>query len=54
MSNTFKPLALEDFGLSKEELQTVVDGSQKFLPPAVGDDEDKTFAVDAEENPPTS
>lgn len=42
---TFKPLALEDFNLSKEDLKTIVDGAQKFLPP----DE-----VDTEPEPQTS
>ncbi len=30
---TFKPLALEDFNLSKEDLKTIVEGAQKFLTP---------------------
>ena len=33
----FKPLSVEDFKLSTDELKTVVEGAQKFLPP-VGDD----------------
>lgn len=49
MSQNFKPLALEDFGLSKDELQTIVEGSQKFLRP---DDEKDT--VDTRPPGPTS
>lgn len=40
-----KTLALEDFNLSKDELKTIVEGAQKFMPP----DE-----VDTEPEPETS
>ena len=33
MKPKFKPLTLEDFGLSKDELKNVVTGSQRFLAP---------------------
>ena len=29
----FKPLTLEDFSLSKDDIKTLVEGAQKFLPP---------------------
>jgi hypothetical protein len=38
MNATFKSLKIEDFGLSKDELETVVTGSQQFLPPVDEDD----------------
>ncbi|NOS67902.1 MAG: hypothetical protein HOO67_06115 [Candidatus Peribacteraceae bacterium] len=49
MSKEFKPLALEDFGLSEDDLKTIVEGSQKFLAPT-SDDE----TVDTDSEPPTS
>lgn len=33
MKTTFKPLTVEDFGLTPEEKDTIVKGAQKFLPP---------------------
>lgn len=35
MSANFKPLSLEDFKLSPKELETIVEGAQKFLPPEI-------------------
>lgn len=32
-AQSFKPLTLEDFNLSKEELSEIVEGAQRFLPP---------------------
>jgi len=29
---TFKPLTVEDFNLSPEDMKTIVEGAQKFLP----------------------
>lgn len=33
MKNEFKPLTVEDFGLTSEEQKILVTGAQKFLPP---------------------
>lgn len=37
MNEKFKPLAVEDFGLSSDELKTLVEGSQRFLAPVEDD-----------------
>jgi hypothetical protein len=34
MKTEFKPLKVEDFGLTPDELKIIVEGAQKFLPPA--------------------
>lgn len=44
----FKPLSLEDFDISPEDMKIIVSGAQTFLPP-VPDDE-----VDTESKPQTS
>lgn len=49
MNDKFKPLTLEDFNLTEDELKTVVEGSQKFLAPT-SDEE----TVDAAPESPTS
>ena len=41
---TFKPLTVEDFNLSPEDMEIIVEGAQKFLPP---DD------IDTEQEPET-
>jgi hypothetical protein len=38
-------ITLEDFNLSPEDLKTLVEGSQQFLSPAVGDDNDSVDAT---------
>lgn len=45
-----KPLKLEDFNLSQEDLKTLVEGSQKYLPPEPEDD----TPLDGEEDPTIS
>ena len=49
MNSEFKPLAVEDFGLSPDDLKTIVEGSQRFLAPT-SDEE----TVDAGPESPTS
>ena len=34
MSKEFKPLTVADFGLSPKEVKTLVEGAQRFFPPA--------------------
>lgn len=36
----FKPLKVEDFSLSEEDLKTIVSGAQTFLPPVPDDEVD--------------
>jgi hypothetical protein len=38
---TFKPLTVEDFDLSPEDMKIIVEGAQKFLPPVEVDTEPK-------------
>jgi hypothetical protein len=42
MPDRVKPLTLEDFNLSPEDLKTIVEGAQKFLPPDAVDTEPET------------
>lgn len=42
MSDAFKPLSVEDFNLSPEDLKIIVDGSQRFLPPETIDTDSET------------
>lgn len=49
MNKKFKRLALEDFGLSKEDLNTIVGGSQEYLAPTRDEE-----TVDTAPESPTS
>ncbi len=44
MSDKFKPLKLEDFNLSSEELKTLVAGAQSFLSPMEDPQDDEFFS----------
>ena len=46
MSNAFKPLSVEDFDLSPEDLKLIVTGAQSFLAPAEDEHDAEPF------NPP--
>lgn len=39
---TFKPLTVEDFDLSPDDMKTIVEGAQQFLPPIDTDPELET------------
>lgn len=43
-----KPLRFEDFNLTPDELKTLVEGSQKYLPPEPEEGEKEAVDVDAE------
>lgn len=49
MNGKFKPLAVEDFGLTSEEMKLIVEGSQRFLGPTPEEE-----PVDAGIESPTS
>lgn len=34
----FKPITLDDLGLTPEEMKAIVEGAQKFLPPEPGEE----------------
>lgn len=51
MKNKFKPLSVEDFGLTPEEKEILVTGAQKFLPPT---DEQGDSIPQEPENAPIS
>lgn len=36
----FKPLSVEDFDISPEDMKTIVNGAQTFLPPVPDDEVD--------------
>lgn len=45
MPTEFKPLELEDFNLSPEDLKEIVTGAQTFFPPAGDEDDEDTLDI---------
>lgn len=50
---TFKPVTLEQLGLSPDEMKILVDGAQRFLPPVDSEEDTTKPTVDREPKNPS-